>query len=339
MGRPCNLTAGVRKTSHTHHKADMNMLRSDNMAVHRAPVTVRSLGHYVDSVKGLEGVFRGLKREKYFLETTIDRYSKEVPQIPDVEERLFDQFKQRCRPHLKTSPDSDWEYLVLAQHYGLPTRLLDWTFSPLIAMHFAVGDGVDNEHEAVVWHLDYSRLNDDPFPLTLDELETLGPTDAELSQHGSPTIWDQLNRMTTGSRHRVFVIEPPAIDQRMVNQQAAFTISTAKGSPLSDILAGLGLSHALSKFIVPSHLKPEVRRELDRYQINERTLFPGMDGITQSLRREFKIPDIWHSLLQLDERKKNVRYPLGRTRKVPVSGVTKRFPDSVPTEPREETRP
>jgi len=77
--------------------------------------------------------FRGLERSDYELIPKIGRETHVNPDGYYNEKRIFDRFINQARPYLSSEPKNLWEWLVFAQHHGLPTRLLDWTSNPLVA--------------------------------------------------------------------------------------------------------------------------------------------------------------------------------------------------------------
>ena len=97
-----------------------------------------------------------------------------------LEASLLRTFRKYARRDRDTVPgDSAWNWLALAQHHGLPTRLLDWTYSPLVAMHFATEDLDQFDRDGVIWCLDTEGFaNGNEGPVTDEKLN--GPHDADV---------------------------------------------------------------------------------------------------------------------------------------------------------------
>jgi hypothetical protein len=181
--------------------------------------------------------------------------------------------------------DSVWDWLALGQHHGLPTRLLDWTYSPYVALHFVTANQASYDRDGVVWALDYVRARD----LLPDELR-------DVLEHEGANVFtpELLTRAAPGLRELdrladepfcVF-LEPPSLDDRIVNQYALFSLLSDPTASLDDWLDGhveLG-----KKVVIPAELKWEIRDKLDQANITERVLFPGLDGLTAWLTRYYR---------------------------------------------------
>ncbi|HEU0052336.1 MAG TPA: FRG domain-containing protein, partial [Longimicrobium sp.] len=104
-------------------------------------------------------VFRGSTDAEYPLLTSLDRLGGGAPHAKaHLEEHILRNFIRHSRPFLAHTPANEWELLVTAQHHGLPTRLLDWSYSPLIAAHFATLGGRPGR-DRVIWRLDWARMH------------------------------------------------------------------------------------------------------------------------------------------------------------------------------------
>src|SRR5690606_36924298 len=98
-------------------------------------------------------LFRGQKDATWDLLLGLARPNCVRPDIEQYEKNIIKEFKRRAIPFLPKSfnSNSDWEWLALAQHYKLPTRLLDWTENPLVALFFAFEQPKDDNNKRAIW--------------------------------------------------------------------------------------------------------------------------------------------------------------------------------------------
>jgi hypothetical protein len=241
---------------------------------------------YRDSWKPLMGryrsdyAFRGLSDKSYELKNSFLRNCGEKPEL---EYHLLRNF----RKYSISSPQltgTFWRALVLAQHHGLPTRLLDWTYSPFIAMHFATANIDKFDTDGVIWKIDFVKVNQLVPPPISDELKHEKCNAFTLEMLGKVTSLNDLDCMFP-SRQVIF-FEPPSLDDRIVNQFALFSVMN---NP-TDILDEWLVEHPdlYWRIIIPKELKLEVRDKLDQANITERVLFPGLDGLAKWLKRHYK---------------------------------------------------
>jgi len=190
--------------------------------------------------------FRGEDSASYALRPKYGRYqASDARNTPEGELGLLIEFKRRAGPLLEHSPANDWEWLAVAQHFGLVTRLLDWTESPLVAAFFAVrrpaalGD-------RVVYALD---------PLKI----------AHANEAVSPFS-------TAG----VVIYRPKHIAARITAQSGIFTVHGPPVEPFA--------SDALERWVIPQAAIAAIYSTLYSYQINEASLFPDLDGLARHLK-------------------------------------------------------
>ena len=176
--------------------------------------------------------------------------------------------------------DSTWNWLALAQHHGLPTRLLDWTYSPYVALHFATARATAFEQDGAVWMVDYVRAHELAPRKLREQLEREGANVFTTEMIAAVAAdFGELDKL--GDDFVVFV-EPPSFDERIVNQYALFS--------LSDVSLNRWLEEhpeLTRKLVVPAELKWEIRDKLDQANITERVLFPGLDGLSRWLTRYY----------------------------------------------------
>jgi hypothetical protein len=203
--------------------------------------------------------------------------------IERIELSMLRNFRKYAVQQAPTSVDSIWHWLAVAQHHGMPTRLVDWTFSPLVALHFATQDPNGYDRAGVVWCVDFVRAN----KLLPERLRAI------LEEEGSDTFTADMLAAFASLREFdaladdpfLLFIEPPALDARILNQAALFSLMPSPTASLQDWLRDHpDLARAVP---VPAELKWEVRDKLDQANITERTLFPGLDGLSRSLARYY----------------------------------------------------
>jgi len=230
-------------------------------------------------------VFRGMGRATSDLSTSLQRLAAGHDDIAKLERHLLRNFRKYAHADASTD-DSVWNWLALAAHHGLPTRMLDWTYSPFVALHFATENLVYYGHDAVIWCVNHRETNQrlpSELRTQLDEQGSNAFT-VEMLSH----IADTLEKLQSLSRADFVVfLEPPSLDDRIVNQFALFSLMSRADRCLDEWLQRH--PQLSRKIIIPAELKWEVRDKLDQAGITERVLFPGLDGLTAWLTRYYSI--------------------------------------------------
>ena len=224
-------------------------------------------------------VFRGMKDVSLELGFSLSRLG---PEAPRLEVPMLRTFRRYARRLANIDDDSVWSWLSVAQHHGLPTRLLDWTFSPYVALHFMTEDGACFEKDGVVWAVDYVGARTQLPPRLAAVLDEDGANvfTTEMLARGAATLKD----LDSLGEEFVVFLEPPSLDDRIVSQNALFSLSPHKTKMTSWLERHPEL---VRKIVVPAELKWEVRDRLDQANVTERTLYPGLDGLSRWLARYY----------------------------------------------------
>ncbi|MFG6192741.1 FRG domain-containing protein [Nonomuraea sp. JJY05] len=223
-------------------------------------------------------VFRGLARRTYSHMSGLARLRGDYAALEAHLIRNFRKYAHRQEPG-----PTIWDWLALGQHHGLPTRLLDWTFSPLVALHFATASWP--EEDAVLLAVDCEgvhRLLPESLRRGLEDEGALLFTTEMLAKSAPDLVgFDRLG----GEEPFLAFFEPPSLDERVVNQSSVLSVFS---DPTYQLEQWLQEHPCLWRgWVVPAEVKAEIRQRLDQANITERVLLPGLDGLADWLRRYY----------------------------------------------------
>jgi hypothetical protein len=208
------------------------------------------------------------------------------------ESNLLIAFRNQAPPRCPVTPswDNKPAWMTLAQHYGVPTRLLDWTASPLAAAFFAVWEEKHDDKDGVIWALDPAIMN------KRCAGKFRGRAVATLITMDSFPAIDLVNDAfeERQSRPLAVAISPAHCDLRMLVQQAYFTIH-GNNRPLEELYVeadGVTQPH-LQRYVVPACSKACLRDQLDQAGVKRASLFPDLSALAAYLRdTDFVIPEL-----------------------------------------------
>lgn len=232
-------------------------------------------------------VYRGLPNVAFKLVTSLQRNCK--GQKKNLEPALLRNFTKYAAIEDPSIEESVWRQLILGQHHGLPTRLLDWTHSPLVALHFAMTEGNYDDmdkHDCVIWKIDMEELVGllpDSYKNKLKENSS-----AVFSVSQIREITNSLSEYDAAMGDKAMAImEPPSIDPRIVNQYSFFSIIPNGIDDIENFL-DKNTNHTI-KYVISKDLRWRIRDMLDQLNMSERTVYPGLDGLSKWLGRHYYV--------------------------------------------------
>ncbi len=232
-------------------------------------------------------LYRGMPDASYRMVTSLSRCCKQLQKT--LEPAILNNFAKYALRDDPTVTQSVWHQMITGQHNGLPTRLLDWTHSALVALHFAMTEENLEDMEArdcTVWRIDMNeqinhlpekyRLAVGREQTTLFSVEMLSRLASSLEEYDTDM----------GDRSMV-IIEPPSTNNRIIMQYSFFAVIP---TDMTDIEGFLD-AHTRNtvKYVIDRKLRWRVRDMLDSLNISERLLYPGLEGLSKWIARHYYV--------------------------------------------------
>lgn len=208
--------------------------------------SVLEFHEFIQSQSRASVIYRGVSRNHYELIPKLGRLGVKGERLKWIEQVLIRRFKNEALPYLAYHPKSDWEWLSLAQHHGLPTRLLDWSHSGLVAVFFATEKDDETDAAVYVYRLKYL------IPRGGEDRDPFKPENSVRKFH------------------------PVHLTARIKAQSGVFTIHRTPTHATK--------SNLVIRLIIPAELKAAFRTMLFRYGVTHASLFPDLDGLCKHLQ-------------------------------------------------------
>jgi hypothetical protein len=258
--------------------------------------------------------YRGQAVSSWELIPKLERYISKNP-YEHCEHYLTDNFYDLVKPILDNAPTKKdtTAWLSLAQHYGLPTRLLDWTISPLIALLFAIGNSLDkdgyvNKDDAAIWvllprHLNQSQIgfcsilsSDSPIINAMT-----GNAFSEIihdktivvyrSKDGFSSTLDEIEIKGDDVKNKIVACHSVERNMRMYKQQSQFTVHNHIDKEYTRLNTVFNVNdegeNSLYKFIIPASHKKALCLDLQLLGITWSYVFPDMENIAKDVQQKY----------------------------------------------------
>ncbi len=232
-------------------------------------------------------LYRGMPDTSYRMVTSLARCCKGLQKT--LEPAILNNFAKYAVREDPTVTQSVWHQMITGQHNGLPTRLLDWTHSALVALHFAMTEenlADMDAHDCMVWRIDMNeQINHLPEKYRLAvgrEQTTLFSVESLNKLAGSLDEYDE-----DMGDHSMVIVEPPSTNNRIIMQYSFFSVIPTGIPDIEKFLDNY--TNNTVKYVIDAKLRWRVRDMLDSLNISERLLYPGLDGLSKWIARHYYV--------------------------------------------------
>lgn len=212
--------------------------------------------------------FRGHGKTQWRLTPTLGRSRK----LANAESNLIKRFKQNAVLLVDRAPTTEWDWLFLMQHHRLPTRLLDWSESPLVGLFFVVCEPRYDKSPGALWCLD---------PIGLNRAAGVSYKNSfEIPAFGEDNVLNSYRPSIIESERKSNLVPVAGLasrsNERLYAQMGVFTITHRKHNPIEKIDGKF-----VYKIEIPAKAKPVIRKELAHLRITHLSLFPELENVSK----------------------------------------------------------
>ncbi len=232
-------------------------------------------------------IYRGMPNSDFKIITSLQRICKDKRKL--LEPTILSNFTKYAALEDPSIETSVWRQMILGQHHGLPTRLLDWSFSPLTSLHFATSENnLDNmdKHDCMVWRIDVDEMHE-RLPEKYQEIMRKEQTTVFSLKMLQEACRDQKEYDEDMKGETMVIVEPPSIEPRIINQYSFFSIMPIDLEDMEEFLDKY--TEKTVRFIIKKEIRWQVRDLLDQLNISERIVYPGLDGLSEWLARHYYV--------------------------------------------------
>ncbi len=250
--------------------------------------TVGDFKELLDEIEKFQGEhdaswYRGTGNARYKLVPSLFRHSSKarIEELSTLERQLTTRFVQRSQPFLSRTLTNDWDKLFLMQHYGVPTRLLDWSENPFVAAYFALCNYENLKKDAAFWMCD-------PILWNRSALQHISYSGGVLDESS-----EQLRTYALGTDIYQMPKQPIMIygtynSARIVAQRGGFALFGQGLNAMEDVyMNGNYEKGCLRKITIPRDKIIDIRTSLFRKGFTESVVFPDLEGLAKELKRVF----------------------------------------------------
>jgi len=256
----------------------------------------RQLEKYYGPKHAASWAFRGVGEAEWELKSSLERMELQIPLI-EAERYLLTTFQRRAHHYISDPPDKEdyLEWLALLQHHGAPTRLLDWTKSPYVALFFALDQLRYDGGCCALWAIDLQWCKQQARQniLSSSQINMFDPDESL----GKPETFRAVF-FNDSPIQFVAPLQPFRMNERLTIQQGLFLCPGDLQRSFEENLLAFtyDFSDHVHKIVIPNKLREDMLMRLNRMNINRASLFPGIDGFAQSLVNNLQIATHWGKL-------------------------------------------